>query len=758
MAKDLPIYLSGLSSTLTFASLSIKPALLSLFEDSILPLDSVILRPALKAIILSLLPGLEEETSEEFERVHDILNRFKFAVGNAHERDRNEEKLSSEQYFWQCLFLASITSTSRRQGTLVYLTRNLPPLGKSEDQDQPSDSDVQSETAIAAEAVISPEPGLLIRCFATGLRDEHLLIQRGFLDLLVSHLPLHSPVLQSRVSSRDIESLVAAASFVTARREMSLNRRLWTWFLGPEVSAASYDSVSETTTLELSNDKFGSICNTYPPHSQYFRKYSMSPLVQSIRTMIETGSVAPSEKARPFRICLSLMDRWDIGGILVPEIFLPLLESVWLYQRTAPSQEAFDEVHRSASVFFDGVESGLVWGQIIKTIVTSLSEETALETAQSRMELLSFLVTRFNMQEEEMQLLHIPLASLVLVICLRESMERSYEPPAGNLEDLHSGALRVAMHLQDLVPMRAYSQEELNNHQAILKEDDESLVLANQQYLDSVRRYYERNSDNPQQSTPVLSSANIGRLLLDNMFRMVLRELQANARISYIELELGLFDRVVRKTPASELLDFEDVLMTFTQAPAKMSDMADKFLPGTAVWPITCALESLCSALPPESWASSYKLRQLLPDLVQRLWSGLSPSMPDCNVESARCIWRLHLISPYSQLVEGTVVSLLTTRTDTREHVDNIEIENARCFATLWAHSTTPVCSGSGALKLRSAHRARQKSEVRREAMTTQILLLGRPLLALLDSLRDPRTQLFIFVTNWLQSLPNTQL
>ena len=756
------MYLPGLSSTLTFASLSIKPALLSLFEDSILPLNSLILRPALRAIILSLLPGLEDETSEEFERTHAILNRFKAAVGNTNGQDPYYQDISSEQYFWQCLFLASITSPSRRQGALVYLSRNLPRLGKVADQANSVNTNEQPElengyrqiSSPAAEMVSSPEPGLLIRCFATGLRDEHLLIQRGFLDLLVSHLPLDSLVFQGRATPQDLESLVAAASSVTARREMSLNRRLWLWFLGPHGSTASN---TDPVAFKISDENTSRTVPLIPEQPHYFCQYGLGPLVQSILKMIRTESSAPSERVRPFRICLSLMDRWDIGGVVVSEVFLPLMESVWLYQRKAPSQEAFGEVQRSASIFFDAVDSGLIWAEIIRVLYKNLGEEAAVNTAQDRMELIIFLVTNFNLREEEMQMLHIPLASVMLIICLRKSIQRSSDHASPDIVALHTVALRTIMHLQDLVPEQTYAQRLPRNHQLILLKDNDYSILESEKCLDSVRQFYERSRDFVDRTAPSISNDN-GRLLLQNTVQMVLLHLPKSAQIRYMELELDLFDKVTRKTPAAEFLELDSTLSAVMQALANAPIIAKDDLSITTVSCIVSALETLCAAFSSTIWLSSHKVRQILPDLVRKVWPWLSPSSPNYNVEAARCIWRLHSISPSSQLIEGAIVTLLVTDDNTGEHMRRMEVENTRRFATIWAHSPTPPSSGFGGLRPCSSYRSRQTSEGKMESVMPQMLLLGRPLLLLLDCLHDTKTQLFAFVTNWLQTLPNNHL
>lgn len=730
-----------------------------MFEGHILGLDSLALRPALKAIILALLPGLDEETSEEYERTLAILNRFKVAVGKVDDREIDDRDISSEQYFWQCLFLASITSTSRRQGALAYLVRNLPRLGKDPSQRQVADIDnekveqTESEEASsrATEAVMSPEPGLLIRCFATGLRDEQVLIQRGFLDLLVSHLPLNCSVLQERVGPQDLERLVAAAASVTARREMSLNRRLWAWLLGPE-------DAPDPSVVSPNSAKFAPNTESAAPTSSelsrqslYFHRFGLRPLVQSIKAMISTTSLAPSDKARPFRTCLSLMDRWEIGGVVVAEVFLPLLESAWFYQDTAPSQDAFDEVQRSASVFFDGVESGLIWGEIIKFMQSAFDDDTNFPIAITRMKLVLFIVTHFNVREEEMQILHIPLAILVLVLCLRQTKQQWSDT---GYADLFTTALRVVLHLQDQVPERAYKQKLPAERLPISHEDEGSSMTANMECLSRVRTFYEDIRKDINQGPLPTGLADIGRLQLQTVVQMVLRDLRTCPQRGYFELEISVLDKSIRTSSSSQLLDHNGIMSALIQAVDVSDDVADDTVSTKTITAIASALETFCTAFPSTFLQSSPKIRQILPNLVSKIWPGLSPCRLNCNVEAARCIWQLHLISPNNQIVEGLISALLTSHSTEKHNTSGVE--SVRRFGILWTHSTSAP-GGIQSLRPRLARKVRRKTEGQR-GDGTEFSLLGRPLLLLLDFLCDTETQLFGFVVSWLQSLPNIQL
>lgn len=685
------------------------------------------MRPALKAIILALLPGLEEETSEEFERTINILNRLKHVVGQGGRTNAHSLDSSGDQYFWQCLFLASITSSSRRQGALAYLIRNLPWLGPVPDSDQPSsqpndnsasNSDGQ-ELSEAIQAVALPEPGLLIRCFAAGLQDEQLLVQRGFLDLLVTHLPLRSSVLHQNVSQEDLERLIAAAASVVARREMSLNRRLWTWFLGPESVADMRGSSPNSPTSPGSNEIVASLRNLKHTQVSHFRRYGLFPLVHSIRSMIDNVNALPSEKARPFRICLSLMDRWEIGGLVVPRVFLPAMESAWRYQKLAPSRESFIEVLRSANVFFDGVESDLIWGEITKLILSSFDRSKGnigKHTVQDRLDLVLFIITRFSVREEEMLTIHMPMVALISLASVKSYLESSQGDDVGNTELVRS-ALKIASHLLDLIPERAFAREEPSDTGVEFSD------LEIRQLVTEIRDFYSESA-NTDSTHPKITGSIIGGSLLHVAIQSVIEGLHSGSHLAYVESELSIVDRLVRKVPMNA--SNEAMLSTLIQAATEFAAQTKETAPFPAIAAIVSALEILCTAMP--AVTTDNRIRQIVPNLINRAWDDLSPSMPRYNVEAVRCIWRIHsTICPDSQLIESSVATLMTSVQD-EDKGSAVEVESARRFATLWAHTS-------------------QKES----------LMLSRPLLILLDSLSDTKTEVFLFSISWLQSLSSSQ-
>jgi len=98
LKRDLPLWSSGLFPFFEYAATSVKvrnvsvlsvfapnrqniqPVLLDLYDTYYLPMQTG-LRPVMKSFILALLPGLEEETGEFFDKVRIT---FGFTLGLVH--------------------------------------------------------------------------------------------------------------------------------------------------------------------------------------------------------------------------------------------------------------------------------------------------------------------------------------------------------------------------------------------------------------------------------------------------------------------------------------------------------------------------------------------------------------------------------------------------------------------------------------------------------------------------------------------------
>jgi hypothetical protein len=717
-----------------------------------LKLDESALRPALKAIILSLLPGLEDETSEDFERIVSALDKLRDAVQSSVDDISDSKSDGGSSHFWQCFFLAAITNASRRQGALAYLVRRLPKFGLPQRRGSIASiaTTATSEGLSAdAEAAISPEPGLLIRCFESGLLDPQLLIQRGFLDLLVSHLPLDSPVLQQRINKEDLERLVAAAASVVSRRDMSLNRRLWAWFLGPEPLPGTdgNDALSPTTA-----ERNGATdASAY--HAAYFSRNGLQALTQSVMKAIQRPSKQPSERAKPFRLCLSLMDRWEVGGLIVPEIFLPALQSIQLYSEAA-AKEQVDEVMRSASTFFDGVDSGLIWGKLTELVNSSLdSVATGRHEALRKMKLAKFVLARFNLKEEDMLLQHMPLmvtstlANLNGILEKDASSEESVSRAALDAEVIDL-AFEIVDSLVQIIPARAITD-------ARAGEDDLRMVAAMTRATVSqkIRKFYDEAQGSLDIVDTPFEPVVLGQYILLESARMFSVTLGTQSASISPEMPSKILSTMICKVQHLTALDevdpfaiFHDVLSS--QLPT--SDQQLSFAHYSALTAVLCALQS--GSLH-EPYISPSQTAELIHPLVASLWGYLSPLMPKHHVEAVRCILQLHSISPTDRTVEAAIASIIAPQTR-QTHTPFDGADDGRRFAVLWTHTMYELSLQSekrGSVSRRSSGMGTPSPL---HTVSSQSVLV-RPLLLLLDFLAEEGTAMSAFTRSWLQDLPS---
>ncbi|KAF8313993.1 hypothetical protein DL93DRAFT_1101270 [Clavulina sp. PMI_390] len=267
LRRDLALWSSGLFPFFEYAATSVKPTLLNLYDTHYIPLKQG-LRPILKAFILALLPGAEEEAGEFFEKVLSILDKLSRSV--------------SPEFFFQNMWLVLMTTPAARSPAINYLSRRMPQPKSGED----------------LLARLGGDVGLVVRAFAMALEDEHLLVKRGILDLMNQSVRMDGPVM-SHANSEDKAYIMNAAIGVVLRRDVSLNRRVNTWLLG------SLDESSEARVA-------------------FYKKNSLQLLSSTLKSELDLD-VDDAGKTRPYKIFISLLDTWEIGSALTEVFVLDLL-------------------------------------------------------------------------------------------------------------------------------------------------------------------------------------------------------------------------------------------------------------------------------------------------------------------------------------------------------------------------------------------------------------------------------------------------
>ncbi|KAK4105296.1 hypothetical protein N658DRAFT_114520 [Parathielavia hyrcaniae] len=743
LSRDLPLYLPGLASVLSFASLNVRAPFLDLLERYFLDLHPRSLRPAMKSVILALLPGLEEETSEDFDRTLRLVERFKAAIRPPGSQDITEAHSSGDDFFWQCFFLASITGHSRRTGALAYLSRSLPRLGQAL---HPESSTASSNTATPAQLsqmVTSPEPGLLIRCFAAGLADDQLLIQRGYLDLLVTHLPLHSEVLQKNSKAGDLELLVKAAIGVTVRRDMSLNRRLWSWLLGPEPPAsAEHDGGLDSPTPSSTHTH-----GFFSSRTNYFEEFGLQPLIRALLSMVESDTDGnPAERARSYRISLSLMDRWEIGGLVVPELFLPIVDSVRRFKDDKSASKAdFTEVLRSASVFFDGVESDLIYGEILALMALAIGPgDLSAPERRDKLDLVKFILTHFNVREEEMITVHAPLAVLSILCMMEEAKlnDTPGVPPAPLDAYLSEAALNTAASFLELVPERTFSAEIPTKPAPAI----ESRILAaalNVELLKKIRIFYTADQGNLEAASPPFGPQNLAQLLLQKASDLNCSSLSRRESGAEMAAKSRILVLLFSKLP--ETISFDPSKLLAALHDCLESDEPIPFITYSSMLLLSSHMYST-------NKMTALEFSKVVVPLVRHAWLYLSASEPKYHVEAVRSLWLLQsALTPSNRDIEAAICSLML-ETDTAGTFAQRPAGPGRRFCVLWTHT---LQDNPSALERRGskATNGDTKASTRIAGMDHYEVMLTRPLFLMLDALADEKTQLFMTVKTWLNTL-----
>ncbi|EED23528.1 cellular morphogenesis regulator DopA [Talaromyces stipitatus ATCC 10500] len=744
LSVDLPLYFPGVAPTLTFASLSVRPLFISLLETYLPELEPMTIRPALKAIILALLPGLEEETSDDFEPTIRTLNKIRNVASQMDTRRSSLSSNAGGQYFWQCMFLASITNPSRRLGVLAYLNRHLPKLGleKSSTSEKGDDQLEGGDAAAIIESVISPEPGLLIRCFASGLTDDQLLVQRNFLDLLVTHLPLHSAVLQSKIRRDDLEKLILAAAGVVLRRDMSLNRRLWAWFLGPDPSQSLIASPNSTSEKEQDNST-----EREQSQSRYFSRNGLDSLVRGLLKMINQDTLQPSQRSRPLRIALSLMDRWEVGGFVVPAVFLPIMRSVQSFEGTADKSH-FGELFRSASAFFDGVESSLIFSELLYLVHGDTRGQYGnFEKRENDLLLAHFILANFNIREEEMLLLHIPLLTLAILIEVNDIILMNRPGFPSEQTNIYTQHLFKLLNLVlNLLPERAFLVKVVSEN---LTSDPRE--LDNKDLMKSIQQFYDRSKESLELPPLPFTPQVLSELILRMAYRLSMSALEDHDCSLSVKETSGLLTGLLKKAPKSRILGDGHLIQAFHKAlefdAAQLT--TQRFAVISSITSIATSLYCIHGA---GFYITYQQLCGLLPALMDHLWAFLSPESPKFHVEAVRCIGLLHSITWQDHAVEASITSLMVG-VDSPKSSEMSNIQHVERFCVLWSHSLQWGQESQG----RSPEGNGANGKPLADRSASHVSLLKRPLFIVLDLLSQNSEEVYQVVRDWVHDMPSIQ-
>lgn len=314
LASELFIYSAGLFPLLGYAAMNVRPSLLEIYEKYFVPLGER-LRPALSGFLSGVLPGLEAGL-DHFERTSSLLSQVCTAV--------------SPIYFYTCLWECVATNSSIRLPAITYVIDHYNKrVGMSE------------QTYLMGRNV-----ELMMSGLCACLNDSVILVQRNTLEFLLLGFPLHTHLLPQS----DVIKLVTNGLNTILRRDMSLNRRLYSWLLGTEVQNASRNLMEADTNESVSlNSDSGSSRSS---QVSYFEQYSKPILIKSLRIAFKNS--IPTADLRPYKILLSLLDKVEIGPVVLDSILIDVI-------RTVALADDCSEVKKSVNTLFGNFDPSYIW-------------------------------------------------------------------------------------------------------------------------------------------------------------------------------------------------------------------------------------------------------------------------------------------------------------------------------------------------------------------------------------------------------------
>uniref|UniRef100_A0A8B9C706 DOP1 leucine zipper like protein A n=1 Tax=Anser brachyrhynchus TaxID=132585 RepID=A0A8B9C706_9AVES len=314
LAKDLFLYSSGLFPLLANAAMSVKPTLLSLYEIYYLPLGKT-LKPGLQGLLTGILPGLEEG-SEYYERTNTLLEKVASAV--------------DQSAFYSALWGSLLTSPAVRLPGITYVLSHLNRKLSMEDQLYIIGSDIE----------------LMVEAVSTSVQDTSVLVQRSTLDLILFCFPFH----MSQATRPDMIRILSAALHVVLRRDMSLNRRLYAWLLGPR--STRHSNPEEHATY-------------------YFNTFSKEMLVQAMVGILQVNGHGEEstlmQDLKPFRILISLLDKPELGPAILEDVLIEVFRTLYTQCKAELELQAEPSFNKDHTQLSSKLRENKKTAELIKT-------------------------------------------------------------------------------------------------------------------------------------------------------------------------------------------------------------------------------------------------------------------------------------------------------------------------------------------------------------------------------------------------------
>lgn len=318
--SDLAIFSFGIFPFFEYASSAIRCEVLEIIIRFFIPLDTR-LSVCLQSLILAILPGIEEESSECYLKSLKTLMAISKAV--------------TAKAVTRKIWTAMIMSSKHRISAINYFskiqTRKI--------------SDHADAINFCAEKL-----DLAIGALCISLEDKQTLVVRGTLDIILNHFPLTCEWLDYDQKLK----LINAAVNVFLRRDMSLSRRVNTWLtqINFTENAVSDEIIEPVKNL----------------------------IVESINQMLNTSHLSFETLLKPYKILAFINEKPQIIKPILQKLIFTLIEPLSHFCLTHPNLS--EKAISSSNRLFGVLDLYQIWGTFTHHTINQDSDDLFQKTSK----------------------------------------------------------------------------------------------------------------------------------------------------------------------------------------------------------------------------------------------------------------------------------------------------------------------------------------------------------------------------------------
>ena len=132
--------------------------------------------------------------------------------------------------------------------------------------------------------------------------------------------------------------------------------------------------------------------------------------------MWEHSKLDVANRSKPFKVFLSLLDRWEIGVALTDALCLQALQSLRSFLTVETPSE---DLVIASRMLISGLDPFLLWRKLFQAVAGTMQGK---DSSTDGLEICAFVARTFELEEEEVCRIHVPLLFLAITDLIEVSI------------------------------------------------------------------------------------------------------------------------------------------------------------------------------------------------------------------------------------------------------------------------------------------------------------------------------------------------